>query len=538
MSLEKSHFTGCSKIDKTSCTGSEGRLCHIFEQISLWNEYFCQVHLELRELSPGHLSLVETEYVCVGECANYQEIHLVTTLLHHLLTRHHCLRSVDVVPSVFLQHHELMCDALCKSLSLAKLKLSDLHMATQSLRKIATVLLHLNHLRELEFEDMTFNRDFTDGLSEFLASTRSLTALAVTHVYFICDEDAVAFLEGLGRNHTITTLTLDTIVLRTGQFNDMIVSPRSAAILFDYLRGNRTLRTLSIGGRYVEHFNKDIELITRLPSQNRTLTRVNVTKCAVRGASSLAAFTENKTLEELTLDLSTFHTNEYNSLFRALASNPWLKKVNVELFKQEDVSEICRAIRETGVQECFFVGTHYVLENTAGTVRECKELSSVAVDTVMFERYEAVIATLSLLSTCSHVTSLCLSLRPDQFKGKMLSLIAQCITDMTKLTTLELLITGAGIGDAFNEGRRELAQVLSTNKSIRRLKLHGPCFSKTETEMLADTWQSSGTLCELFFFPHYIERVITLMRKLSPNISNNYTLLDMRVYPLPLPSSD
>ncbi|KAH8031643.1 hypothetical protein HPB51_019657 [Rhipicephalus microplus] len=191
------------------------------------------------------------------------------------------------------------------------------------------------------------------------------------------------------------------------------------------LTKNNTLAQLSLVSLSLE--DKDIELITRLPSQNRTLTRVNVTRCAVRGASSLAAFTENKTLEELTLDLSTFHTNGYNSLFRALASNPCLKKVTVELFKQEDVSEICRAIRETGV-------------------------------------------------------------------------------------------TGA----------------LLRRNTLRSLEHR----SKTKTEMLADTWQSSATLCELFFFPHYIERVIALMRKLSPNISNNYTLLDMRVYPLPLPSSD
>ncbi|KAL1470937.1 hypothetical protein MTO96_040177 [Rhipicephalus appendiculatus] len=37
------------------------------------------------------------------------------------------------------------------------------------------------------------------------------------------------------------------------------------------------------------------------------------------------------------------------------------------------------------------------------------------------------------------------------------------------------------------------------------------------------------SLCELFFFPMDHARVISLMRKLSPDISSNYTLLDMRL---------
>ncbi|KAL1422939.1 hypothetical protein MTO96_021534 [Rhipicephalus appendiculatus] len=566
MSLAESHITGSGIINLIPCTSCEGRLCHIFGEISLWNEYFWQVRLELRELSPGRLSLVEKDEAYVGESANNQDkpeqVHAVATLLHHLLTRHDCFASVAIIPSVFRDHHQLICDALYKSLSLAQLKLCALQTAEQSLQNIAGALLVMNHLRELEFQDMRFNSTFIDGLSEFLASTRSLTALSVTRQYFECVEDAVAFLEGLRRNQTITTLSFDTIRLRKDQFHrsiDIMVSRRCAVVLSDYFRDNRTLRTLSIGGLFTAvaqkivlaltenktltklNFvslsleDKDLELILRLLSQTRTLKSFNVIRCDGSGLSSraysgLAALTDNKSLEDLTLDLWKFGANEYGSLFKALASNPCLKKITVPLFKQADVAEICRAVRETGVQERFFIGTHYVLENTVDALTECKELSSVAVQPEMFHRYEPGIAILSLLPSCSHVSSLYLSLRPDQFKGKVSTLIAQCITDMTALRALELCNLGTpAIGDAFDNARRELAQALYVNKTIRRLTLHGPWLGETEMQTLADTLQFSGTLCKLSFWTRSSSCVTSLMRKLSPNIASNYTLLDMRL---------
>ncbi|KAL1481367.1 hypothetical protein MTO96_034518 [Rhipicephalus appendiculatus] len=93
---------------------------------------------------------------------------------------------------------------------------------------------------------------------------------------------------------------------------------------------------------------------------------------------------------------------------------------------------------------------------------------------------------------------------------------------MTALRNLKLAIDRAGRGVAFNKPNRKLAQALSVNKTIRRLRLHGPLFGETEIEMLADTVQSSRTLSSR-------RSVIFLLRKLSPNISSNYTLLHMHL---------
>ncbi|KAL1483064.1 hypothetical protein MTO96_002134 [Rhipicephalus appendiculatus] len=152
----------------------------------------------------------------------------VTTLLHHLLTSHHCVSSVAIFTSVSRDHHQLICDALCNSPSLTKLKFYALRTATRTPRNIATPLLHLNHLRELELQGIPFNRAFIDGLSEFLVCTRSLTTLSVSEQHFDCEEDAVAFVEGLRRNQTIATLSFDTMLLRTDQFDRWLGIPVSS----------------------------------------------------------------------------------------------------------------------------------------------------------------------------------------------------------------------------------------------------------------------------------------------------------------------
>ncbi|KAL1479127.1 hypothetical protein MTO96_052118 [Rhipicephalus appendiculatus] len=566
MALAKSYFSGSRIINLIPCTSSEGRLCHIFREISVWNEHFWPLHLELRELSPGRLSLVERKRT-YAEGYAYQdmreEMHVVASLLHHLLTNHHCVDSVAINTSILRDHHQLICDALCKSLSLGKLKLYPLDTAEQWARNIATALLRVEHLRELELRNIRLERTFIEAISEFLTSTRLLTTLTVTYHYSDHEDCAVAFLEGLGRNQTITTLSLDLTVFGAFAYSwrRNIAPPRSAVVFADYLCTNKTLRTLILKGGYRQRFavvsrpivealirnntltklsldsmspeDEDIELVTRLLSRNRTLTSFEMIGCDTGYASSransyLAALKETTTLQELTLELPGVDATEGRSLFKALASKQSLKKVTLPYFDEFAVVEICRAIRDTGALERFLVEKQNVYENTVDVLTECKELSSVDVDSTHF-RTEPFLTALSVLTSCSHVTSLRLALEPRDFRGKVSSLIVQCITGMTALRKLEQAIYITEMTDAFKKARRELAQALSVNKGIRKLILRGACFGETEVEMLADTLQSSRTLCELSFFPSEHGRVISLVRKLSTNISSNYTLLDMQV---------
>ncbi|KAL1484470.1 hypothetical protein MTO96_032565 [Rhipicephalus appendiculatus] len=377
----------------------------------------------------------------------------------------------------------------------------------------------------------------------------------------------VAFLKGLRRNRTITTLSFDIRLFGTLPY-EYRLSRRSAAVFSGYLRDNKTLHTLILrGGRHREHFtevsrpivealisndtltklslesllleDKDIEHVTWLLSQNRTLTSFKMIRCDTRYASNransyLAALKENMTLEELVLELPPINPTESRSLFEALASKQSLKKVIVKQFSDYDVADICRAVRETGARERFFVRKHNVVESTVDALTECKELSGVTVHSTFFDSLEPLLTVMIVLPSCSHVTSLRLVLWPNTFRCRVISLTAQCVTGMTALRKLELNIeenddVDAELEDAFNKARRELVQALSAHKCIRKLIIEGLCFDETEIETLADALQSSRTLCELSFFPYDLGVVTSLVRALSTNISSNFTLLDVQL---------
>ncbi|KAL1471449.1 hypothetical protein MTO96_039919 [Rhipicephalus appendiculatus] len=385
-------YSSCSSIDyQIPCTSeSEGRLCDIFRDITSWNKFLSDCGLELTEPSPGQLSLVVVPHP-YGNRNTQEHIQTTATRLHHLLTRHHCVTSVEMRVWMFWRHLPLMCDAFRKCLSLRKLKLV-LHwdyFTHPPVKEFAAVFGHLKHLRELDCGGTDFDRSFVEGLSEFLASTRSLTTLTL-------------------RNESITTLAFNTSLMGSQKpfsgWPHRLLSPPYAVAVADYLSENKTLRTLTVSPCVMEHFGvvrpvigalfknyfltelsivkltlkgEDMELITQLLSENRTLTSFHLIGCGwnepawqhgaddehsagvtSRIRSILVALTKNTTLQVLTLTPSWFDTNECRRLFEVVASHASLKKVNFDVSERQDAADIYRAVRETGAQDRFFLGTH------------------------------------------------------------------------------------------------------------------------------------------------------------------------------------
>ncbi|KAH7944271.1 hypothetical protein HPB52_017851 [Rhipicephalus sanguineus] len=121
MALSKMPYSG-TRIDyKIPCTSSYGRRCGIFRDVSQWNEFLWQCGLGLREHSPGELSLmIVRDFMDDGNTRKV--MHTTAKRRHHLLTRHHCVPSMEIRVWMFWRHDPLVCDALRKSLSLMKLK--------------------------------------------------------------------------------------------------------------------------------------------------------------------------------------------------------------------------------------------------------------------------------------------------------------------------------------------------------------------------------------------------------------------------------
>ncbi|KAH7943538.1 hypothetical protein HPB52_009194 [Rhipicephalus sanguineus] len=495
-------------------------------------------------------------------------------LLLDLLSHHGCIVSVDLSVCISFAHptgdkHKLMCDAFRKSPSLRKLKLRLRTSTTTLSQSFIETLPHLIQLTDLELSYVPFDRMSLKALSEFLASTRALTTLVMTN-QDIKREDTVLVVQGLKRNATITTLSVNTSLLITD-------SPHSGIMFSDYLRSNETLRTLSVSSCYpisstdicpviralfhndtLSELNLiDLELdisntesITDMLIQNQTLQGFHLIECfclypgsyvpcgdpklvALTNGSFmtsrwLTALAENKTLQELTLCLNWINPDDCGSFFRMLARNTSLKKVTVRNIPDEHVTEICRALRETDVQGRFYVGKHRVLKDTVVELPECKELSHISVGNHDDDDIEPLLTALRLLPACTHVKSLCLRIIDEYFNSKVSSLIAQYITNTTALRELDLELIVRNL-NAADRVELTLLQALSLNTSIRRLSIRDLRFGDTENQMLVDMLDSSRTLCYLSVQPWHHKSTISLTRKLSQNLSSNYKLLGVHL---------
>ncbi|KAH7985189.1 hypothetical protein HPB52_024271 [Rhipicephalus sanguineus] len=449
--LSKSCISGSSINYWTPCTSGEGRLCDIFGDLPIWNEHFWMVNLELREFSAGELSLVETKAPIY--CNVPERKHEAAILLHQLLTQHRCLVSVELNEHMLNGPRKLISlirDALRESTALRKLKLCLPIRHARVPREIDTHLWPGHFWTILEEPYVCLDHDFLEGFAEFLVITRTLTTLDISQVP-IEGTSADDILLRLKCNATITTLSVNTLIM----------SPRGSrqdVVFADYLRENRTLQSLSVTARATHNLNEHVlwalfasntlselnmiqfrlntkisQLIASHLEKNQTLKSFNLVQSKLeppwyRSDTSLhhmenfgdvsinirpwlVVLIENKTLTELTLNFAVFNLAECRCFIRALASNVSLKRVTVDWLTQSTVAEICQAVRENGVWDRFFISAPLVIEDPVVALTECKELHRIKFDSDIFkpeQESEQLHATLSLLQSSPHVTSLCL----------------------------------------------------------------------------------------------------------------------------------
>ncbi|KAL3236842.1 hypothetical protein MRX96_022098 [Rhipicephalus microplus] len=219
----------------------------------------------------------------------------------------------------------------------------------------------------------------------------------------------------------------------------------------------------------------------------------------------LTAFRKNKTLEKLTMELSCFSLEHCRSLFEALKFNASLRNITVERIQPASAAVISRNMRDTGVRERFFFSSPCYVDNPCVELMECKDLSNVAVHASVFTNSDSFRTTLCVLPLCAHVTSLSLTVRKEFFDWNQ-------------------------NGDYANHDESVLVRALDSNKSIRRLCITGISFNESETQVLTETLQSTRTLCYFSYYPRDQQSTVSLFQKLSPNLSLNYTILELNGY--------
>ncbi|KAL1423720.1 hypothetical protein MTO96_020787 [Rhipicephalus appendiculatus] len=327
-------------------------------------------------------------------------------------------------------------------------------MNIQTSHCLAATLPYLNQLRELDLSLVNLDQTLLESLSPFLASTTSLKTLFMGHLHSYC-KYVVIFLRGLQENATITELSFRTCLLHP-------IPYRCGPIFEDYLRESKTLDTLTMLSCYPYDFgevcliagallanntlskltlfkfrldDENIQSISRLLCGNQTLKAFDLIKCSLDelaqplnagaymqhtanfGSVSsrilpwLVALTENKTLIDLSLDLSWFNRTECISLFKVIASHESLRRVYGHLVRKNDMAAIFETLRNVGWQGHFLFGIHPVFQRNVVALTTCERIRRVIVNSQDLGGWESLHGILGALSSCKHVTSLTLVLR-------------------------------------------------------------------------------------------------------------------------------
>ncbi|KAH6942530.1 hypothetical protein HPB50_006955 [Hyalomma asiaticum] len=128
----------------------------------------------------------------------------------------------------------------------------------------------------------------------------------------------------------------------------------------------------------------------------------DIVSCRIR--PWIVALTENKTLTQLTLDLSWFNECECRCLFRAVASKECLRTVNVTAVRHEDVREILQALRDIGVEKRFHFSEDCSPRDPAVALTHSSPC--ITIDTSAFQDNDALVTPTDDGPSLDHVTSI------------------------------------------------------------------------------------------------------------------------------------
>ncbi|KAH7944709.1 hypothetical protein MRX96_017457 [Rhipicephalus microplus] len=210
------------------------------------------------------------------------------------------------------------------------------------------------------------------------------------------------------------------------------------------------------------------------------------------------------------MDLACFSLEECSSLFKMLASHKSLKSITVDRLVAAAVIEIHQVLREAGVLERFTLPKPHDLEQRVVTLRDCEDPSSIRVVEMSLHGLSPLRSALTVLPSCSHVTSLFLVLY-KRIDGDTISLLVKYIACTTVPRNLEVKQMYVTLSTT-DCGERALMQALSINKSIRKLSREYVDFDDTEAQILVDKLQATRTLCELFLNPGNGELLVSFSR--------------------------
>ncbi|KAH7983495.1 hypothetical protein HPB52_012347 [Rhipicephalus sanguineus] len=285
------------------CTYNQGGTCFIFDQLNDINGLLRQVKLELRETSPGTLSLTQAPHLRLGHGMMSGQNAGAWHLLDAVLQQHLCVISICIDERK--EPTGIPIDIIIRKVpSLVMLRLRAMVAGYQGLISLAGALTSGHRLQNLRLEAMFLNADCVSLLCSYFSTTAMLETLSLAHTH-IDPSVADNLFNALEKNSTIRTLLLSTCLCYLGDY--MGHGTQLAACLV----GNKSLRTLILD-RCCFDCVPGLQVI------------MDTLRCA------------RQLLQLLTVDLSKSSTVECRNFFEAVRRNNTLRKVTVVGLRNED----------------------------------------------------------------------------------------------------------------------------------------------------------------------------------------------------------
>lgn len=490
-------------------------------------------------------------------------------LVQDILATHRCIAVVEVEGRTFCGHEDLLRDAITSAgSSLRAFRVRDVYRFSRPLvDDLGDAVGALSHLRELTWTYDKLQKPLSGRLLTFFRTTSSLTSLDLTEIHMPFP-NAEKLFSALKKNSSLIKLTLSACLVITepdetsGLLRDYLSRghcdhllsltvrksctshPPSLSAIVDGVCENRTLQDLSVAGFFLGRWNFGV--VAKLLSENRTLRRLTLIGTSwfevFQGSFKsrdqwkrreseapnsfprcLQALAGHRSLELLTVDVSTFTVQQCFALCEAVHANKLLSAVTLARVQNEDVGPFCDVIRKTKTEHRVRLDHGYILkEGSCNDVVQYPALiKKVVLDRSNFREPQMMDEALRSLPRFDQVNSLSLNVDISQ---ELFGDVATFLKTTTSLRRLDLSIPTSEPGNL-----EPILHVLGQNRSIRTLRIHKMRIADPEIQLLATTVADSSTLCEFGFFVEDNEcaTLKTFLWELEPWFSCNYSILEL-----------
>ncbi|XP_077525916.1 uncharacterized protein LOC144137800 [Haemaphysalis longicornis] len=556
----KGRFTGATLDCQLACTAAKGKLCQIFDHLSVWNEFLCQASLQLQEIAgtAGNLALESLSGPGLMYHPSKEQLYQIYTLVHWLLKTHQCLVHVEIDVPLFEPYSHLLHDALHKSPNVRSLKLS---FSRNTPEDQAPDIRSMTHLRELQCTGyLKPTESLVSKLAHLLRTSTSLTILRISRMA-LKGPSVEDFFRALGENRLLEELALpDSVIAKA--------TPAAREAFAEFLKNTASLKALSFAADRKVYTclqwileglveNKSvvsasfkglpvdraaIRLMAKIFARNRVLRSFAVS-CKHGYHSDLEvedpptesdfdrlhkALVKNGTLERVSLPIEFWNVQQWKALFEALPAKDSLKTFTIEAPDRSTppVLEVSAALQETDAEEKVSFKASFMVDHPK-KIFDCKAFSEAIVYS-MDCNSDAVCEFLERLPSLSHIKLLQLEL--DDIRGDK-DFSSAFTTFLRDTRTLKTLRIGAAWEGSLHRLEDIIAKGVAINTSLRKVcirvdqvRSHFTSFAKPLAEAINSSKNISRVKFEVDHNP-YAEHAF--LQRLSLGIRNNYTLLSV-----------